>query len=262
MKDGFRAICLSIAAATSVLLTGAGEAPRLGKNAEFIDDIPDVTQTAARGPAYGDGQQFCAPAAAANSLSWLAGSGDAEALMRKLSSNEFMNTSLKNGTGASGFLRGVGRYARATFGSYKRLELRGWRSLKGNLKNLRGSETITPEWLAKGVGRKSTVWMNIGWYKYRKSTNAYWRIGGHWVTLVGYDFTKSTQLIIHDPAPRAGAGFKNHFLVISTVDSGTLQGRKQRLPRPAVGSIRIERGLHIKPGATVALIDAAIRLEL
>ncbi len=249
--------------AGGALTLAACEEPLPISSTAYVNAIPDVMQTALRGAAYGNGQQFCAPAAAANSLSWLAGKPhQVEMVMKKLSTGAFMNTSLKNGTGASGFLVGVDRYARGTFGRYRRLELRGWRSLKANLETFRTGETITAEWLAKGVGKRSAVWLNIGWYRQSHSMNEYQRFGGHWVTLVGYDFSSGPHFIIHDPAPRAGQIFTNHKISISRIESGLLRGRKKGLPRPAINSLQLGGDLIMKRGATVALVDAAVRLQL
>ena len=258
-----RRICLFAAIAGGVLTLAACEEPPPLVSTAFVNEIPDVVQTAARGSAYGNGQQFCAPAAAANALSWLAGKPhQVEAVMKKLSTKAFMNTSLKNGTGASGFLVGVDRYARSTFGRYNRLELRGWRSLENSLEAFRTGEKITAEWLAKGVGKKTAVWLNIGWYRHSHSTNEYLRFGGHWVTLVGYDFSRGSHFIIHDPAPRAGRNFTNHKIFVTKIDSGWLRGRKKGLPRPAISMLEVGGNLIMKRGATVALVDAAIRLDL
>ena len=139
--------------AGEVLTLAACEEPLPLSSTAFVNEVPDAMQTAVSCAAYGKGQQFCAPAAAANSLSWLAGGPhQAETVMKKHSTGTFFNTSLKNGTGASGFLAGIDRYERGTFGRYSRLELRGWHSLKADLEAFRTRETITAEWLAKGVG--------------------------------------------------------------------------------------------------------------
>ncbi|MEP2101506.1 MAG: C39 family peptidase [Parasphingorhabdus sp.] len=233
------------------------------ENLEYVDAIPDVPQTSAKGLNFGDGQQFCGPASAANALSWLVGEPDkARVTMLKLASNDYMNTSLKNGTGLDGFIFGVDRFARENFRAYKRLQRRGWRHLSDGYERFDSDKLISVDWLAAGVSNRSAVWLNIGWYVHTEEEDRYRRIGGHWVTLVGYDFNRDSQFVIHDPSPRAGSGLKNHKITVSPIATGGLTGDKKSMPGTAVGLLKIDEGILMKPGADTAIIDAAVRLDL
>ena len=223
-------------------------------NSAYINEIPDFTQTDIRGKDSGNGQQYCAPVAVSNSLMWLSKKSAGQLqLIKKLASKKYMNTSLINGTGVTGVLNGVNKIAVEIFGRYSKLEYQGWR--KHPEKYSRGVKIPEIGWLAKGISRKSAVWLNVGWYRFSKKENEYKRIGGHWVTLVGI---KNNILIIHDPALMAGRLFSNEFVQITKVLDGTLRGDKAGLPTPAKGYFILGKGMHVKPKADVAILDGAI----
>ena len=224
----------------------------------FINRIPDLTQTDVRGDLYGNGQQFCAPVAVSNSIFWLAKmkQGQVE-LAEKLASSSYMNTSLKNGTGTTGVLNGVDRIARELFGSYERLEYQGWRKHPAHFStNIKVPQL---KWIQSGVSDRSSVWINVGWYRYDRASQEYERIGGHWVTVVGSD---SDTLIIHDPSPRAGQDPAREYVRVNKMSSGTLTGNKAGLPIAAKEFYSLSGGMHLKSNAEYAIIDGAVILEL
>ncbi|MES9851035.1 MAG: hypothetical protein ABW170_04300 [Candidatus Thiodiazotropha sp. L084R] len=172
-----------------------------GEN-RFINEIPDFTQTDVKEINSGNGQQYCAPVAVSNSIAWMSGTENKQLrLITRLASTNYMNTSLRNGTGTSGVLRGVDKISRELFGGFKTLIYQGWRKHPKSY----SSGKIVPDIskLKSAVTRKSAAWLNIGWYKYNKQSNEYRRYGGHWVTLVG---DLDDQLILHDPAPAERQG--------------------------------------------------------
>jgi len=226
--------------------------------ADMLYDVPDFTQTDVRGAVNGNGQQYCAPVAVSNSFMWLGETSKSQLqLIEKLASSDYMNTSLKNGTGTTGVLRGADKLAQEMFGGYAQLEYQGWR--KHPAQYSRGVKVPQLAWIIDGVGEKSAVWVNVGWYRYDSAKNEYRRIGGHWVTLVG---AAGNRLIFHDPAPRAGQEFANEYVAISTVRSGTLTGKKSGLPTSARGHINLGKGMHIKSSADTAIIDGVVKLTL
>ncbi|WP_444911329.1 C39 family peptidase [Microbulbifer sp. PAAF003] len=226
-------------------------------NSAYINEIPDFTQTDIIQKKYGYGKQLCGPVAASNSLFWLNNQRlDQITLIKRLASKNYMNTSLNNGTGTSGMLRGIDKISNELFGRVKLLEYQGWRKHPAQYSN--GAKVPSVQWLKEGVNSNSTVLINVGWYKL-DGIDTYKRVGGHWVTLVGYT---SGSLIIHDPAPRAGSSFANEYVKVSTIQSGTLTGNKKGLPRPAIGYIQLGQGMHIKSSTDLALIDGAIKLKI
>jgi hypothetical protein len=224
----------------------------------LLHDVPDFTQTDVRGAASGNGQQYCAPVAVANSFMWLGeDTQDQLLLIEKLASRDYMNTSLKNGTGTTGVLRGADKLAIEMFGGYAQLEYQGWR--KHPSQYSRSQKVPQLNWIIDGIGDKSAVWVNVGWYRHDSTKNEYKRIGGHWVTLVGAD---SSRFIFHDPTPRAGQDFANEYVGISKIGSGTLTGNKSGLPTSAKGYMRLGKGMHIKSSADTAIVDGVVKLIL
>ncbi|MGL1958357.1 MAG: hypothetical protein OCD00_13680 [Colwellia sp.] len=223
-------------------------------NSSYINDIPDFTQTDIVGSKSGHGQQYCAPVSVSNSLVWLSRNQiQQKALIHKLASKSYMNTSLKNGTGTSGVLVGVSKVSKEIFGGYRHLEYQGWRKHPSEYSN----DTKHPqiEKIKSFVTKTSAAWVNIGWYKYDSKNNEYKRIGGHWVTVVG---STPNQLIIHDPSPRAGNSFSNEYVSYSEIKSGKLTGLKYGLPTSAKGYFKLGSGMHKKQRADFAIIDGVI----
>ena len=223
-------------------------------NYEYINEIPDFTQTDVRGNNTGNGQQYCGPVAVSNSLMWLSDERtDQLELIKKLASKRYMNTSLKNGTGTTGVLKGVDKIAKEWFGGYSKLEYQGWR--KHPKKFSTGLKVPEIEWLVKGISKDAAAWLNVGWYKFNEAKNEYRRIGGHWVSLVGFD---ENTLIIHDPAPRAGNSFANEYVEIYQIIDGTLVGKKIGLPTSAKGYYILGEGMYVKYNADVAILDGVV----
>ena len=227
-------------------------------NTKFINEIPDFTQSNIVGKGSGNGQQYCAPVSVSNSLVWLnRNKNQQETLIHKLASKAYMNTSLKNGTGTTGVLKGVDRISRELFGGYLNLEYEGWR--KHPKKYSRGIKQPNIEKIKSFTTEKSVAWVNVGWYKYNSNKNEYKRIGGHWVSLVG---STDNQLVFHDPAPRAGNKFSNEYVNYSKISSGRLTGKKYGLPIAAKGYIKLNNGMHKKKSADAAIIDGVVYLSL
>jgi len=232
----------------------------VSEHSRFFSDIPDFTQTDVKGDAFGNGQQFCAPAAVSNSLVWLNGeSVDQRRLVLLLASESYMNTDLRIGTGTSELLRGVDRYLKEQFGGYRTLSYQGWRRHPRDYSaNVR---LPTLSFIARGLTERSAAWLNVGWYRVNAASKEYERIGGHWVTLVGYDLGND-QLIINDPAPRAGRTRSSEHVSFRALTGGRLTGTKSGLPTDARGYLQLGRGLHLHPRADTAIVDGVVLLEL
>ena len=226
-------------------------------NTTFINEIPDFTQSRITGWQYGHGSELCAPVVVSNSLLWLANirGGQAE-LAQLLASSRYMNTDVWRGTRTTDILTGVDAIAMDLFGGYTGLEYQGWK--KHPVQYSTGVEVPDIHWITAGVEKDSAVWLNVGWYRYDRRKNSYNRVGGHWVTLAGYD---ANILIIHDPAPRAGHGFANEYVHTSRIEDGTMSDRATGLYRPARGYLLLGEGMHIKSIADVAIVDGAIKFS-
>ncbi len=228
-----------------------------GSNTAYINDIPDFTQSHITGWQTGHGAEFCAPVVVSNSLLWMTGMrGEQAELAKLLASSRYMNTDVWKGTSTAGILSGVHAIAMDLFGDYKSLEYQGWKRHPA-----RYSTRITvPDihWITQGIAKDTAVWLNVGWYQYDRQHDIYHRVGGHWVTLVGYD---DTTLIIHDPAPRAGQQFANEYVHTSHIEGGALDDRATGLYKSARGYLLLGKGMHIKPVADVAIVDGAVRFR-
>ena len=226
-------------------------------NTAYINEIPDFTQSRITGWQHGHGSEYCAPVAVSNSLIWMANyRGEQADLAKLLASSGYMNTDVWRGTTTSDLLRGVDAIARDLFGGYISLEYQGWK--KHPIQFSTGKKIPDIDWITDGISKDSAVWLNVGWYQYDWLNDIYHRVGGHWVTLVGYD---SNILIIHDPAPRAGQAFANEYVYTSRIGSGILAGRLSGLPRPARGYLLLGKGMHVKSIADVAIVDGAVRFR-
>ncbi len=177
-------------------------------------------------------------------------------LVKALASRRYMNTDVSRGTKTTNLLNGVHAIAIDMFGAYQSLAYQGWKPHPARYSS--GITTPDIDWITQGIANDSSVWLNVGWYKHDREADLYYRVGGHWVTLVGYD---DNVLIIHDPAPRAGLTFANEFVHVSAIKSGILTGSIAGLPRPASGYLLLGKGMHIKSGADVAIIDGAVRFR-
>lgn len=243
-----------------------------------INVVPDYVQTdLSYGGLPGGGTQYCAPVAVSNSLMWLDANGfsslvpnspdrkeDQFDLAKLLGSSTYLNTNLIDGTGANAILEGVKKYIIDKGYEYTNLKYQGWRYHSTEFSA--GSDVPSLDWIKTGIKENGSVWLNVGWYDYNAAANEYSRIGGHWVTLVGYGHNgvsvDPNYLIVHDPSPRAGYDFANEYILISSIDSGKLAGNYFGLPRPAVGFLKISGGMHIKSTADYCILDGVIVLDM
>lgn len=244
---------------------------------EKIDTTPDYMQT---DPAYGGlpdgGTQYCGPVSVSNSLMWLSDNGfpnltphsndrkrDQFDVARLLGSPTYMNIG-SQGVGANGLCNGLKQYILDKGYTYNRLEFQGWRYINPEFDT--GEDVPNLEWVKLGVIGYGSVWLNIGWYTYDSVTDEYTRIGGHWITLVGYGHDGGSPnldyLIAHDSASRAGTTFANEYILPVRINSGTLNGSYTGLPHSAVGFYKMTDGMHIRFTADFGILDAVIVLEM
>ena len=228
-----------------------------GSNTLYIDALPDFTQSSISEHEYGYGAELCAPVAVSNSLSWMTNTRSRQdELVKLLASRDYMNTDIRRGTRTWDLLYGVHAIAMDLFAGYSSLEYQGWKKHPARFST--GVEIPDIDWITDDIDQNTAVWLNVGWYRYEPEHNAYHRVGGHWVTLAGYD---GDVLIIHDPAPRAGLSFSNEYVHTSLIKDGHLVDRNTGLFRPAAGYLLLGRGMHIKSTADVAIIDGAVRFR-
>ncbi len=257
-----------------------------------VSSTPDLTQTDVRAHFDQGGKNYCAPVAVSNSFVWLAEHGYPKLLpeshvnsyqakilskeedlinrqielARILGSTAFMNTKGEEGTEVDNVLLGIKGYVSQQGYRIKRLGYQGFRSLLSEFDM--GSRRPRLEWLRQGILGRSGVWLNIGWYRFNSQSRTYVRIGGHWVTLVGYGIDENNKpadniFIIHNPAPKAGNEFHNDFIQLKPIE-GVLVSRTglRGFPRPAWGFYKIVSGLPPFADCDTAILEGAVVLEL
>jgi len=184
---------------------------------KVLGSIPDLSQRDPKAGFPNDGRKYCGPVAVSNSLSTALGGMPSTQkfeqqveLARTLGSSDYMATGAK-GTNPVQLLRGVDHYlADQKIPSYhsERLEYRGQRSVPRKYNPTLDKQAELP-WLIDGIKQEKHIWLNIGWYQ-TQANGKHKRIGGHWVTLVGYEKLGNLKdgegeyLIVNDPATRGG----------------------------------------------------------
>lgn len=258
---------------TSLTATKA-DSPSVGKfDLSLIEQIPDLVQTDPKGKFERGGKSYCGPVAASNSLVWLKAGSDGKftdtekqyEVVNRLASPEYMKTDPVKGVGANGMIRGIRRFVEEDIGdkNYK-LAYQGWRSTpEGHFNGVREPEL---EWIRSSVGRGKSAWLNVGWYRHHEEKDEYERVGGHWVTIVGYGADEEGKLsdriiVVHDPSPRCGE-HPHEYVILTPIKKGTLTGKKGETFRSSVGLFLMGGGMHIKSIADVAILDGVIGLDL
>jgi C-terminal processing protease CtpA/Prc len=247
---------------------------------EKINSIPDLTQTSPEANFPLGGKTFCLHSAVTNSLMWLDSHGfpnlvdntghpvtDQANLAKLLASKIYMDTDPNEGTGIAGLIKGLKKYIADRGYEIESLQYQGWRPLGKKAADVSVGSFVNLDRLKQGIIGSGCVWLNVGWYKYDVSKNEYERLGGHWLTLVGYgkdqnDNPDPNILIVHDPAPRAGKNFANEHVKTVQLQSGLLTGSYKNLPRPASGYYQLTDGMHVNRTADCAIIDGAVTLKL
>jgi hypothetical protein len=231
-------------------------------------EVPDFLQTDREAGFAKSGSQFCAPTAVSNSLMWLAANGYEDlrppgsakkaqiAMIHKLSGPRYMKTSPSIGTDVSRVLSGVEAYVEEAGYAIGELTYEGWRPASDE--HAAGEYPSLDDIRASAADDQSAVWLNVGWYKYDEESEEYARKGGHWVTVVGYD---GDDLLIHDPSPSAGSGFRTHRISLEELAAGTMTGNEQNLPRSAEGYYEVGGEMAVAEGWT-CILDGAVFLTL
>ena len=229
---------------------------------------PDFLQTDREGGFARGGTQFCAPTAVSNSLMWLAANGYDDLIpsgsgkeaqiemIRTLSGPDYMKTSPTGGTDVATVISGIETYVTEAGYSIAELSYEGWRPAPDDA--LAGEYPLLED-IQNGIaGDQGAVWLNVGWYRYDEDTDEYTRGGGHWVTVVGY---AGDDLLIHDPSPSAGAGFRTHRITLEELSSGELKGSHPNLPISASGYYEVGGEMVVADGWT-CILDGAVFLVL
>jgi len=249
----------------------------MGRYVEKLGTVPDFYQA---DRAYGllplHGAAYCGPTAASNALVWLDQHGcgnllDAEKpgpqdqfeLIRLLGTADYMATHPVNGCGPAGIMDGIKRYCFER-GYRALIEHAGWRT-----RHCRVADKPTIDWMLEGVRGTSNLLLNIGWYKTEDGGTTHTRLGGHYLTVVGYEAAGGrTWLIIHDPAKRNHPRQRNSVsrcpvkCLLSPLPAGTMLRKKVLAAIFAGDGLFTLQGIKLKKGRDLAIVDGAIAFRL
>jgi hypothetical protein len=253
-----------------------------GSYSQRMNDVGDFKQNNPHAQFAEGGKDFCAPTCLSNYLMWLgkngypsllpAGDNDEEvqiALIKKLASSDYLGTDPNSGTSPQQIMLGLKKYITESGYLVKSLSYQGFRPATREF--FTGLSTPSLTWLKAGSIAPKCCWLNIGWYTWDEDSDAYTRIGGHWMALVGYGSNAKKQsspltIIVHDPIPRFGTEKSNIFINLQKLDSGTLTGNYKGLPRSADGFYWYENytdGVKMREFKTYyGIIDGGIVLEI
>lgn len=237
--------------------------------------MPDLTQTDPSLGLPGGGDAWCGPVAVSNALAWLGAQGretllpPAESpraqqidLIRTLGSGRYMGTTPNGGTGTNNLLRGLHAFMRDSGWGYRRLQYQGWRGHPVRFTTRVKSPEVA--FIAKALSEGGVAVIHAGWYTPAKWGGDFFRRhGGHWLTVVGVGVDEAGRpaedtLVVHDPAPYAGAEGARHFVELSTLERGWLLAEDGAFP--AKGHRTLGGGMKIKKEGDIAVLDGAVVL--
>lgn len=237
--------------------------------------MPDLTQTDPALGVVGGGESWCGPVAVSNGLAWLGAQGRETLippgesprerqleLVRQLGSSRYMGTTPNGGTGTDNLLKGLHAYLRDSGWGYRRLQYQGWRSHPARFTT--GVKSAELGFIEKALGDGGIVVIHAGWYTPSKyGGDFHRRHGGHWLSVVGVGIDEDGRpaadtLVVHDPAPYAGAEGARHFVKLTTLEGGWLLAEDGAFP--AKGYHRLEGGMKIKRDGDIAVLDGAVAL--
>lgn len=250
-----------------------------GPARSFLDEAgryPDMTQTDVRAGLPWGGWLHCGPVAVSNGLVWLRERGieigppssgdpwtDQVEMVRSLGSRRYMDTAFSShGTTVADFLDGLEGYLRDHSPEGFSIRYMGWAEHRERF----STGLMAPDLyrVCSALAAGSAVFLDLGWYRSGKDPGVYSRNGGHWVTLVGYDWPAEQVypvLYVHDPAPWSGKSRRTHRVRLAHAGNGLFTDRSGT----GIGSLesypRIVEGLSFKGGTEMALLEGAVILS-
>ncbi|MBI3201803.1 MAG: hypothetical protein HYZ29_09700 [Myxococcales bacterium] len=242
---------------------------------EHVRPMLDLTQTDPALGVSGGGEAWCGPVAVSNALAWLGSQGRETLLpagdtlrdrqlelVRRLGSGRYMGTTPNGGTGAKNVLQGLHAFMRDSGWGYRRLQYQGWRGHPARFTT--GVKSVELEFIGKALADGGVAVIHAGWYTPAKyGGDFHRRHGGHWLTVVGVNVDErgnpaADTLVVHDPAPYAGAAGQRHFVKLTRLESGWLLAEDGAFP--AKGFQKLEGGMQIKKAGDMAVLDGAVTL--
>jgi hypothetical protein len=248
---------------SSLKVTMPADAPS-SYDRKKIDETPDLVQTCAAANFYKDGGLYCGPVAVSDSLVWLikkellsypySNTEDQYSLVKMLATDKYLKTNKHEGTGVYSLTTGLQIFLNDYGVTNSTIKHSGWRACKDEYQD---QQDVTLEWIESHIKGTRVEWLNIGWY--RREGKVLRRVGGHWLTVVGY---RNNTCYALDPSPRNGKKKVVHKLSISPAVTRDLNGNFKGLPATSEGMLEIKRGFKLKSIADICLIDSAVSLQI
>lgn len=183
-------------------------------------------------------------------------------MARRLGAPRYMDTGLSShGTTVADFLKGLERYLADYSGESFSIRYMGWATHPERF----STKLRAPDFdeVCRAVAGGGAVFLDLGWYLFEEDQGIYRRNGGHWVTLVGYDWPEGERfprLRVHDPAPWSGKDRQTHLVILGPAGKEPFSTRSGIRIGSLEPYLRIERGLSFKRGTKLALIEGAVIL--
>lgn len=243
-----------------------------------MDQFPDFAQTDPALNLPGGGKFYCVPVATANALVWYAkerGYSDllpvtgisltdkVATVARVLGEDRYMSTAPKGGTSHLKFMQGLSSYI-SDAGYSSTITYRGrWPMPKkyGRIETRAPDLDAIHEQFSDGAA----VFLSIGFYEEGSRPGEWKRVGGHFVTVVGFGIDKNGNVdpdtvILHDPGDKASAGVEKRYLLLEEMRRGRfIDGRGNE--SEARDHLKIADGMDLRRGV-IGVIDAVVALDL
>lgn len=249
-----------------------------GWGMDRANEIPDLSQTDPTLGLPNGGVNHCVPVAATNGVLWLAnvrgfkrlvpigdGRQAAAHIAQTLESADYMATNPDAGTTHNGFAQGLSRYVKEQ-GYQAQIKYQGRYRVN---KKFNSTSTIPDyRWVTDSLRGDSVIWLSIGFYAHDNAHNEYTRISGHMVTMVGYGLDRNGKperdtFIVHNTwSNRNGKAIQNEYLKVETLRNGWFTASDGARASDARDHMAIVDGMALPSGATIAIIDAAMVLEM
>lgn len=201
------------------------------KSTFYVNKVYDYPQTELKKIIKNyDKGGFCAPAAASNILrTFHANRIDQGQMIKTLASPEYMNTDPNKGTRMHDFMTGLAKYMNEELRGYKEITYHGVGGGYGEFYS--GINKPELDWITDGIGLKKGTWLTIHMLKHDPKTDEYVSVGGHLLTLVGYNVgARNRILILNDSASFKSDGASNEYLHVAPLETGHLVFNGVKIP--------------------------------
>ncbi len=253
---------LSILLFTTALLFDVSGASTYSQ--DKIKETPDLVQSCKAANFNMNGDIYCCPVAVSDSLIWLSKKKlipynytrpeDQYSLVKQLVKDKYLKTDFHKGTGVYSMTIGLQAFLIDLGVKDFTIQHSGWRQCKSEFND---KSKLTMKWIEENIKGNHVQWLNIGWY--RKDKKHLYRVGGHWLAVVGF---RGDKLYVLDPSPRNGENKVVHRLTISKTKNIALKGDTKGLPETSDSMLEIKNGFKFKRTADVCLIDSSVSLNI